>query len=393
MYYREKKKYGQLAQSPTMVEAKKKGLKTDINVLLLAIPACCDILASTLMFLALVLIPASIYQMMRGMIVFVAAIFSIIFLGRRYHRHHWTALAFVVTGVAIVGASPILYPEKKKVELDFYSSLFGGKLGEEEESSSGQAALGIGLVVIAQLFAGGLFISEEKLLGNYYLHPLKVVGWEGFWGSFIYMFLLIMMQFIPCHIKDICPYGTVENTPQAFYEMGSNPWILVFGIGVVFSIAFFNGFGVAVTKYASAAQRSTIDTSRTLIIWFIFLFKPGEGKERFIWLELVGFVFLIIGTLVFNEIVTIPILGFDKHTKKAQEARKLHEEDDDEEGVDQNGLINTNDALDSSNAQNDYLGVSPATYNYQRNYNNAKKNMEDSAHESDDLHISGHDDK
>jgi drug/metabolite transporter (DMT)-like permease len=388
IYWREKKKHGTVAQSPAMIEAKKKGLKTDINVALLAIPACFDVCASSLMFLALVLIPASIYQMMRGMIVFVAAIFSIIFLGRRYFRHHWTALVFVVSGVVIVGASPLLFPEDKKSSLEgdsssYFEYLTDG-LGEEDDSSSGTILLGIGLVVIAQLFAGGLFISEEKLLGDYYLHPLKVVGWEGFWGSFIFMFLLMIFQFIPCHIDSICPHGTLEDTPQALYEMGRNPVILVYGLGVVFSIAFFNGLGVAVTKYASAAQRSTIDTSRTLLIWIIFLLKPGEGNERFIWLELIGFVLLVIGTLVFNEIVVVPIMGFDQYTKTAIESRKLHEEDDD---VDPNGLINTGNDKDQQ-----YLASSPASYNYQRNYKNVKKHMENAGHaEDEDLHISGTD--
>ena len=37
--YIEKKKHGDLSRSPAMIEAKRKGLKTEINVLLFAIPA------------------------------------------------------------------------------------------------------------------------------------------------------------------------------------------------------------------------------------------------------------------------------------------------------------------------------------------------------------------
>ncbi|CAI2370816.1 unnamed protein product [Moneuplotes crassus] len=312
MYLRDKKKYGDASLNPQAIEAKKRGLKTNINVCILAIPACFDITASTLMFMGLTMIAASIYQMMRGLIVFVAAIFSIIFLGRRYHRHHWTALAFVVGGVAIVGASPVIFPNSDD---------------DDDDDAGKMAIVGIILVVVAQLFAGGLMISEEKLLGSYYLHPLKVVGWEGFWGCTIYLILLLIFQFITCGDKTICPHGRLEDTPQAFYEMGSNPGILLYGIGSILSIAFFNALGVSVTKFASAAQRSTIDTSRTLLIWGVFLLKPGEGREKFIWLELVGFVLLVLGTLVFNEILVIPILGFNKNTKDAIEARKALEDD------------------------------------------------------------------
>uniref|UniRef100_A0A7S3N6J9 Solute carrier family 35 member F6 n=1 Tax=Euplotes harpa TaxID=151035 RepID=A0A7S3N6J9_9SPIT len=338
--------------SPALREARKKGLKTHINVLLLAIPACFDIIASTLMFVALTMIQASIYQMMRGLIVFVAAILSIMFLKRRFYRHHWTALVLVVSGVAIVGASPVIYPENNS--------------GDDEEGKS--VALGIILLIAAQFFAGGLMITEEKLLGNYYLHPLKVVGWEGFWGCFIYIILLFIMQFIPCHNDGVCPYGKVEDTPQAFYEMGDNAWIWVLGLGSVFSIAFFNAFGVSVTKYASAAQRSTIDTSRTLLIWVFFLVKPGKGQERFIWLELVGFVLLVAGTLIFNEIVVVPLFGFNQWTKKAIHDRAL------EEG--ENQPLNPKTQHETAGSATDFQGSSPAHYNYQRNYRNAGKQME-----------------
>jgi len=46
------------------------------------IPASCDVMGSTLMFVALTMVPASVYQMMRGLIVVITALMSIIFLGK-----------------------------------------------------------------------------------------------------------------------------------------------------------------------------------------------------------------------------------------------------------------------------------------------------------------------
>lgn len=40
------------------------------------------------------------------------------------------------------------------------------------------------------------------------------------------------------------------------------PEVLAPGIGIIFSIAFFNWFGLVVTKHISATSRSTIDTCR-----------------------------------------------------------------------------------------------------------------------------------
>ena len=82
----------------------------------------------------------------------------------------------------------------------------------------------------------------------------------------------------------------------------------------IISIAAFNSFGIATTKYASAAQRSTIDTSRTLLIW---IFSCLLGLETFEPWCIPGFVLLVIGTLLYNEIVVLPCLGFDGNTKLA----------------------------------------------------------------------------
>jgi len=40
--------------------------------------------------------------------------------------------------------------------------------------------------------------------------------------------------------------------------------------------------------------------------------------EKFSFIQLIGFIIQVTGTLLFNEIIVIPILGFNKNTKKAK---------------------------------------------------------------------------
>jgi len=190
--------------------------------------------------------------MMRGLIVFITAMLSIIFLKRRLHRHHWSALFLIIAGIAVVGIAAL----------------------SSDESSSSNPEVGIILLVASQFAAGAMFIVEEKLLGNYYLNPLKVVGWEGIWGVSIYTVLLFIFQFITNCPETFCPKERnfhFEDSIMAFKQMADTPILIVYSIGVILSIAFFNALGLAVTKFASAAQRSTIDTSRTVLIWAICL--------------------------------------------------------------------------------------------------------------------------
>jgi len=216
------KKYGGPENNPEIIEAKQKGQKTKVNVLLFAIPASFDIIGSSLMFIALTMIAASIYQMMRGMLVFIIAMMSVIFLKRRLYRHHWTALAAILIGLVVVGATPLIYSDSSK---------------KDDDSEAYQVIIGIALIIIAQLFSGGHFITEEKMFHNYYLHPLRVVGWEGFWGVCIYSVLLVIFQFIKCNSKDVCPYGRLEDTPHALYEWGQNSKMWISTLFYIFSVA------------------------------------------------------------------------------------------------------------------------------------------------------------
>jgi len=59
------------------------------------------------MFVALTMVSPSVYQMMRGLIVVITALMSILFLGKKHYRHHWTGIVLILTGVFIVGFASV----------------------------------------------------------------------------------------------------------------------------------------------------------------------------------------------------------------------------------------------------------------------------------------------
>lgn len=106
---------------------------------------------------------------------------------------------------------------------------------------------------------------------------------------------------------------------MAINDFRNNPILLAQSCCNIFTIAGFNVTGVMITKYASAAQRSTIDTCRTMVIWGVFLML---GKEKFLAGQLVGFAILLFGTLVYNEIIEVPIEFMNYYTKANIEERE-----------------------------------------------------------------------
>lgn len=141
---------------------------------------------------------------------------------------------------------------------------------------------------------------------------------EGFWGCCVFGVLLPIFQNINC-TGELCHGGKLEDSLAAIKEFQSNHILMYQSLCNIITIAGFNVTGVMITKYASAAQRSTVDTCRTLVIWCVFL---ALGKEKFLIGELFGFFLLVLGTLVYNEIIEIPLAFMNRNTKSSLAKRE-----------------------------------------------------------------------
>jgi hypothetical protein len=252
-----------------------------------AIPALFDTLASTLMFLGLVLSAPSIYLMMRGTVIIVVAVYSVVFLKRKLFKHQYVGVSLVLFGMTCVGVSSVF----------------------AQSSSASNPFLGIILIISGQLFAGGVFVVEEKLLGDMEIHPLQVVGIEGVAGMCYYIILLPIFYVIPCEADGICSGGHIEDTPAAIEEIGSSVLNMFLWLGFIISICFFNFTGVTTTKLTTSLARSTVDTVRTLFVWGISLALGWEQLSPFTALEFFGFILLVIGTLIYNQIIVLKFWG------------------------------------------------------------------------------------
>lgn len=111
------------------------GEENKISPFRFAVPAMLDICGSSLMFIALTLCAASVYQMMRGTIVVITAIMALVFLGKKQYAHHWISLFTIVLGVFFVG----------------FVSVMAAK---ETTSAEATSITGIVILLIAQCFSG-----------------------------------------------------------------------------------------------------------------------------------------------------------------------------------------------------------------------------------------------
>lgn len=156
-------------------------------------------------------------------------------------------------------------------------------------------------MVLAQCFTAFQFVIEEKIMHHYDVSAMKAVGLEGIFGL---LFVGITIPVLHFTLGVSGEPGNMFDMYESFRQI-TIPAVLIPGIGIIFSISLFNWFGLTVTTSISATARSTIDTCRTLFIWISSL---ALGWESFKILQVPGFVLLIYGTLVFNDVIEPPAI-------------------------------------------------------------------------------------
>ena len=292
-----------------------------INNFVFFITAGCDLLATTINTFGLTYLTTSMFQMMRGLELFFVCLWSKIFLKNPIYRHAYLGVGSLIFGLFLVGLNSLIFKD-------------------DNTDVAKNPLVGIILMCTSQFFSSTEYVFQEKFIKHYDVHPFQLVGFEGLWGACMYAVLLIIFQNIDCDGWDkdieegICFFydelnvvnetyqynvtiSRIENTKFAFEQMGDNTNLLVVYLFYIVSIALYNIVGINLTKLVSSTARAVVDTVRTVFIWLFFLcFSPVEGtKEHFYVLQLVGFIFMVCGTLIYNEIVTIPWLGLDYYTR------------------------------------------------------------------------------
>ncbi|CAI2368722.1 unnamed protein product [Moneuplotes crassus] len=281
-----------------------KGLRVNSSPFLFIIPALLDALRNLLFIIGVMFVPASVSNMMGALVVVLTTILVRIFLKKKYHRHHLLGLICISVGVSFVVVAQFTNPSRSK-----------------DQHSHHELIIGITSIVISVLIQAVQFIIEEKLLSNVYVSARRITGWEGIWGLLFFIIFLSIAQNVQCD-NHLCHNGVLEDTVLAFTQAAHSPFILISLLLLAVFGCLLNTFGIMITKFASSAHRATISQVKVVLIWIFFLLYSGYGTgEDFLVLQFIGFIVLVSGVIIFNEILEIPILGLNRNTKKSKDLR------------------------------------------------------------------------
>lgn len=238
--------------------------------------------------------------------IIVVALLSVGFLDRHLGNREWWGIAFIFSGLAVVGLA------------DFLST------DSDVSYSRNNIITGDLLIVTAQIITAVQMVYEERFVAGLDIPALQgrkfrfipqvknmtnddrfifdsAVGYEGFFGFVTLSALLFPMYYIKVGVPfNDNANGSLEDLPDALTQIWHSGQLKLALSGTVFSIAFFNFAGISVTKEISATTRMVLDSVRTLIIWGFSLFI---GWQAFHWLQVAGFTSLIFGMCVYNNII------------------------------------------------------------------------------------------
>ncbi|XP_044010212.1 solute carrier family 35 member F6-like, partial [Aphidius gifuensis] len=213
----------------------------NFNPLVLLIPACCDLISTSTMYVGLSMTQASSFQMLRGSVIVFTGILSVGFLERKLGGREWTGISLVIVGLLFVGVSDLTTTDKDSPGLN---SVVTGDL----------------LIICAQVVTAVQIVVEEKFVSGLEIPPLQAVGWEGVFG-----FIGIILLMIPLNYIHAGPpfgdnsQGTIEASLDALVQIENSGRLFMAVIGITVSIAFFNYVGLSVTQQMSSTTRMVLD--------------------------------------------------------------------------------------------------------------------------------------
>lgn len=264
-----------------------------------AFPCLLDAFGSGLSITSLLLLPASVCQMLQGGQIVTTCLFSKWINNRPILRHHFAGVLFSSVGFILVG-------------LAGYIATTGGD--SEGNYTVGGFFLGVVFMILNLVLQAIQSNVEERIMTKNAIPPMRMVGLEGLFGI-IWMFaVLVVLSYIPCPNSQLCDIGGyTEDVATGLKALFAQPMLVMWCCITIFAIFFVNLNGMILIQNVSAVFRVFWSNTTTIFVWAICLIV---GYESFVavpfLVQLIGFSCLVTGNFTYNEVIRIKFMDLDR---------------------------------------------------------------------------------
>ena len=172
--------------------------------------------------------------------------------------------------------------------------------------------------IITQIIYSFKQLLDKYMMDKLYLSAFLILFYQGLVGLIISFILIGIASFIPCYKEwDFCEGNYVE-TFSNFADIYSEEFSQFLYVGLLLiSSMFLNILLMLTKKYFTATHRSVADTLNAFCSWVLLL---CSSKNPIGWtikniLDIIGYIVMLLGCLIYNEIIILHVFRLDEGTK------------------------------------------------------------------------------
>jgi hypothetical protein len=169
------------------------------------------------------------------------------------------------------------------------------------------------LMFIAEAFTASNLIMMEFLMVKLNTSAEVVNGMKGLTGL-----SLCLISYIPIGYLLKTVFKTY-NFYSPFQSMNENQVFVILSVSLVIDLFFFSDVVTRTLKFSEALTVATVESGKIIIVWAIEL----ALLQKISFLEIFGGLLIILGLLIFNEVIIIPFCGLKKSAKESMAQNKL----------------------------------------------------------------------
>lgn len=218
--------------------------------------------------------------------------YRVIFLNRPIHRHQWFGLFLFTLGICLI----------------IFEIIFNYKTNQV----SATYAMYIGLMALSELFNAIDFITLEYFIWETDTSPefSNVIK-----GSTI--IVLCGLSYFP--FKYVLNSNDASLT-EPYQRLSINGTIEALTLLSIVNLGFYNYFLAKTLQFTDALTFCTIDSGRIVLVLLLSIFFLHDQVDS---IEIIGGGLIIIGLIIYNEILILPICGFQKSAKTSMDENKI----------------------------------------------------------------------
>lgn len=217
------------------------------------------------------------------------ALLSIPVLHTRLYRHQITSIGIIIFGTFLISVRTFI------------------ELSIEDISSSF-------LILGCYFFWSIQEVFDKMVMEKLFLSPFLLLLLSGATGAIFLIILFPIMNLIPCS-REFCEGGFTENIIPSLQRIGtSSELILLLTLYCFISMGL--NINIMVTKKLLSPTHKTASDSLSSIYKWIFIMVMNNSIGDNFPFALIGYFMIILGALIYNEIIICYVFNLNVNTRK-----------------------------------------------------------------------------